>query len=127
MKQDPDTSRAFWAHLEILLRDCPLVIDRPKGSVHPRFSGLIYPLDYGYLAGTTAQDGGGVDCWRGSEKGKGIVGVVLTVDLMKKDVELKLLLDCSPAEIQTVQEFHCSGSMQAFVFPRPGEPDLDRD
>ena len=126
MRQESATDSAFWASLEILLQDCPLVIDRPKGSVHPRFSGVFYPLDYGFLAGSTSQDGGGVDCWRGSKTGQGIVGVVLTVDLMKKDVELKLLLDCSPEEIQTVREFQSSGSMQAFVFPRPGKPDLDR-
>ena len=56
----------FWQALERLLASSTLVIDRPKGSRHPRFPDLVYDVDYGYLAGTTAMDGGGVDVWRGT-------------------------------------------------------------
>ncbi len=43
-----------------------LVIDRPKGSSHPRYPHVIYPLDYGYLENTTSSDGDGIDVWLGS-------------------------------------------------------------
>lgn len=36
---------AFWASLDALVRRCPLVIDRPRGSAHPRYPDFIYPLD----------------------------------------------------------------------------------
>jgi len=32
----------------------PILLDRPKGTVHPRYPDLIYPLDYGYLENTFA-------------------------------------------------------------------------
>ena len=32
-------------------------IDRPIGSFHPRFSDMIYPVNYGYIEGVIAGDG----------------------------------------------------------------------
>lgn len=43
-----------------------IVIDRPKGSAHPRYPNLIYPFDYRYIKDTTAADGEGIDIWVGS-------------------------------------------------------------
>jgi len=56
----------FWTRLEGLVEQSEVVLDRPKGSVHPRRPGIIYPLDYGYLTGTSGGDGDEVDVWRGS-------------------------------------------------------------
>ena len=44
-----------------LLASQALMIDRPKGSIHPRYEDMIYPFDYGYLADTTSGDGIGID------------------------------------------------------------------
>lgn len=57
MKRD-DT---FWRRLDELLERSEIVVDRPRGSRHPRFPEIVYALDYGYLAGTTSTDGEGVD------------------------------------------------------------------
>ena len=53
----------FWQALDQLLARSALVIDRPKGSSHPRFPEMVYPLDYGYLENTASMDGEGVDVW----------------------------------------------------------------
>ena len=58
----------FWGGLAHLIAEHPLVIDRPKGLPHPRFPEVVYPLDYGYLEGTQAIDGGGIDVWRGIQR-----------------------------------------------------------
>ncbi|MBE9475248.1 MAG: inorganic pyrophosphatase, partial [Chloroflexi bacterium] len=55
----------FWEHLERLIEESKIVVDRPKGTAHPQFPEMIYPLDYGYLKGTTSTDGGGLDVWVG--------------------------------------------------------------
>jgi len=55
----------FWSAVDTLIAKPEIVIDRPKGTKHPRFD-FIYPLDYGYLKDTTSHDGGGIDVWRGS-------------------------------------------------------------
>ena len=44
----------FWNALDELVSHSEIVIDRPKGSVHPRFPGFIYRVDYGYLKNTTS-------------------------------------------------------------------------
>ena len=47
----------FWGALEELVRRFPPVVDRPKGSAHPRYPSIHYPLNYGYLNGSTSTDG----------------------------------------------------------------------
>lgn len=108
---DEPADAAFWRAMDELLAGARLVIDRPKHSAHPRYPALVYPLDYGYLEGTTAIDGGGVDVWRGSLAGSRVVGAVATVGLMKRDTELKLLVACTPAEMDLVFAFHNDGSL----------------
>jgi inorganic pyrophosphatase len=44
----------FWSRLDELLATSRLVIDRPKGTRHPRYPEVIFPLDYGYLAARPA-------------------------------------------------------------------------
>ncbi len=101
MKQNP----AFWAALEQLLNSSELIIDRPKGTAHPKYPHLIYPLDYGYLKDSRSMDGGGIDLWRGSGE-QGLDAILCTVDLLKRDSEIKLLLNCTEEEKAIVYAFH---------------------
>jgi inorganic pyrophosphatase len=108
----------FWSALDALLGSARLVIDRPGGSEHPRYSGLRYPFDYGYLEGTRSGDGEGVDVWVGSLVPARLEGVVCTVDVVKRDVELKLLLGCTEAERRAILAFHNSGSQAGILVER---------
>jgi inorganic pyrophosphatase len=114
----PGAGPEFWAALDQLVAACSVVLDRPRGSRHPRYPDLIYPLDYGYLSGTQAGDGGGVDVWMGGSPAGGVTGVLCTVDLPKRDVELKLLLGCTPAEAQAALAFHNDGQQKALLLER---------
>ena len=96
---------AFWQALDDLLAQSRIVIDRPAGSAHPRFPDIVYPLDYGYLEGTASMDGEGIDVWTG-HAGRRLDAVVCTVDLLKRETELKLLIGCTDEEKQTVLSFH---------------------
>lgn len=93
----------FFTNLDRICASARLVVDRPKGSRHPRVPQAVYPVDYGYLDGTTGGDGAGVDVFRGSAEGVGVVGVFLTADPGKRDVEVKVLLDCTGEEIDRAQ------------------------
>jgi inorganic pyrophosphatase len=97
---------AFWQALEQLVETSSVVIERPTGSAHPRYPHMIYPLDYGYLDGTSAMDGGGVDVWRGTLADQTVVAVACTIDLIKADTEMKILIGCTPEEIALVGRFH---------------------
>ncbi len=108
----------FWDYLQRLVDSSQIVLDRPKGSIHPRFGQLQYPVNYGYLAGTTAMDAGGVDIWVGSIDQKQVVGALCTVDLLKRDTELKILYDCTPEEIISILNFMNSGDMRGYYLKR---------
>jgi inorganic pyrophosphatase len=107
----------FWEYIEQLLQECPLVIDRPSGSAHPNYPNLIYPLDYGYLEGSTTVDGAGVDVFVGSQPNRMLSGLFCTVDLHKHDVEIKLLLGCTPEEIRMLSDWLNEASMRAIFLP----------
>lgn len=96
----------FWDTLDRLIASSEIVIDRPKGTRHPKYPDMIYEVDYGYLEGTTSMDGGGIDLWRGSEPTGKLDAIICIVDLWKKDSEIKLLIGCTEAEKEAVMRFH---------------------
>lgn len=61
---------AFWNALDDLLENSEVVIDRPKGTAHPKYPDFIYRVDYGYLKNTASMDGNGIDVWMGSNSNK---------------------------------------------------------
>lgn len=95
----------FWYALDELMNHSEIVIDRPKGSSHPKYPEFIYQVDYGYLKNTSSMDGGGIDIWLGSGERK-IDAIMCIVDLMKKDSEIKILIGCTEEEKSIVYETH---------------------
>ena len=109
---------SFWTHLDTLIRSSALVIDRPKGFSRAHAPSAIYPLDYGYLQGTSSSDGEGIDVWRGSLPEGYLDAVVCTVDVQKRDAEMKLLLGCTTAEKHAICHFHQSAVTAAILVER---------
>lgn len=107
MKLAADTG--YWTALEKLVAENRIVIERPKGSRHPRFPEMIYPLDYGFLEDTNSNDGAEADIWRGSLADNAITGAVCTVDLIKRDSEVKILIGCTSDEIAVIDKFYNTG------------------
>ena len=95
--QNEDNSN-FWHYLDKLVSDSKIIIDRPKGTPHPRYPSYISPLDYGYLENTSSMDGGGIDVWQGSDPSQKLDAIICTVDLTKRDSEIKLLIGCTEDE-----------------------------
>jgi inorganic pyrophosphatase len=112
---DPD----FWTSLDELRRSHALVIDRKKGSRHPSYPEVIYPLDYGYLEGTTSMDGNGIDVWLGSQEELNINGIFCTIDTKKNDAEIKIVIGCSQEEISLIYNLHNGFSQAAIWVSRP--------
>lgn len=112
------SAEAFWQALEELVARSPVVIDRPRGSRHPRYPDMRYEVDYGYLEGTQAADGAGIDVWCGSDDAGRIDAVICTVDLLKHDTEVKLLIGCTEEEKQTVLRFHNNSSLMKGIMVR---------
>ena len=95
----------FWKALDELIEHSEIVIDRPKGTTHPKWPDFVYKLDYGYLKGTSSMDGEGIDVWVGSGE-KQVDAIMCIVDLMKKDSEIKILIGCTEEEKAIVYETH---------------------
>jgi inorganic pyrophosphatase len=107
----------FWVALDQLVSGTRLLIDRPRGSAHPRYPEMIYPLDYGYLDGTKGGDGAGIDVWLGS-LGRQVSGVICQVDLLKRDAEIKILLGCSEEDMETVLRISNESSLSSVIIKR---------
>jgi inorganic pyrophosphatase len=112
-------SDKFWAAIGELVATSEIVIDRPRGSRHPKITEAIYPVDYGYLGGTTGGDGAGVDVWVGSIRPAIVCGVVCTVDSRKRDAEVKILLGCTHEEEAEILAFLNKGLMAAVLVSPP--------
>lgn len=96
----------FWNSLDSLVEQSEIVIDRPKGTVHPRYPEFLYEVDYGYLKGTTSMDGGGIDVWKGTDKEQKLDAIMCIVDLTKKDSEIKILIGCTEEEKERIYRTH---------------------
>ena len=100
-----DYNEDFWNALDELVNTSEIVIDRPKGSAHPRFPDFIYRVDYGYLRNTSSMDGAGIDVWVGSGQ-KTVDAIMCIIDLMKRDSEIKILIGCTEEEKMEVYQTH---------------------
>ncbi len=95
----------FWCAIDELIENSEIVIDRPKGSAHPKYPDFIYRVDYGYLKDTTSMDDAGIDIWLGTAERKADA-IICIVDLMKKDSEIKILIGCTEEEKSLIYETH---------------------
>ena len=77
MKYDSD----FWMAIDKFAESSNIIIDRPKGTAHPRFPDFIYKIDYGYLENTASMDGAGVDVWIGS-RGDNKIDAIMCICLL---------------------------------------------
>ena len=101
-----EQTESFWSALDTLIGESRLVIDRPKNTAHPRYPNFVYPVDYGYLEQTSSMDGGGIDVWLGSDAAHLLDAIVCTVDLKKRDSEIKLIIGCTEQEKELVYQTH---------------------
>jgi inorganic pyrophosphatase len=98
-----------------------VIIDRPKCPHHTHYPDIVYSLDYGYLDGNTSSNDSGIDAWAGASGTRDLSAVILTVDLNKRDAEIKILLGCTEDEIQTILAFHNENDMRATLIRKPKE------
>ena len=98
--------REFWDALDELVAGSEVIIDRPKGTAHPKYPSLVYKIDYGYLKNTSSMDGNGIDVWVGTDGERKIDAIMCIVDLKKKDSEIKILIGCTEEEKRIVYHTH---------------------
>jgi inorganic pyrophosphatase len=115
--QDADTH--FWTTRDRLVASSTLMVDRPRGTTHPRYPDMVYPLDYSYLEGTLSSDRGGIDIWVGSLPDKKVTALICTLDMVKRDSEMKILIGCTPQEAQVILGVHNGDGQAGVLVERP--------
>jgi inorganic pyrophosphatase len=95
----------FWKYLNKLVKENEIIIDRPKGSRHPKYTNMIYEFDYGYIKNTKTTDGSGIDVFRGTLNSKNVNSIICTMDLLKKDIEIKILIGCTIPQKRKIYDF----------------------
>ena len=98
--------RNFLDQMQQLIITNEIIIDRIKDTPHPRYSDMIYPLDYGYVENTFASDGDGIDAWMSNMKQKELTGILCIFDTVNRDAEIKLLIGCTEDDVQFICNFH---------------------
>jgi inorganic pyrophosphatase len=108
----------FWQKIDTLYFSNRLVIAREKGSSHPKYHNLIYPVDYGYLEDTQIEQSEGIAVYKGSGSDYMVTTLVVAADILKKEIDVKLLVGCSPSEEEDILRFLNQTDFQKSVLVR---------
>ena len=81
-----------------------VTVDRPLGSVHPKYPDMHYPINYGYVEGIMAADGEEQDVYiMGVDKAvTEFTGKIVAVVHRKDDVEEKWIV--APEELSFTEK-----------------------
>jgi inorganic pyrophosphatase len=112
-------SNEFWECLNKLVKENDIVIDRPKGTTHPKYDDMVYEIDYGYISNTKTSDGKEIDVFKGSSHNSNVGTILCTIDLLKKDIEIKVLIGCTTGEKEKIYDFLSNSEyMKAIIIER---------
>lgn len=110
----------FWQKIDTLYFSSKLIISRKKNSIHPVYHNLVYPVDYGFLEDTINRDQEGIAVYRGSGSASSIQTLVVAADILKKDIDVKLLVGCTSEEEEEILRFLNQTDFQKSVLIRRG-------
>lgn len=110
----------FWQKMDTLLLSSTCKIDHEKGTSHPVYANLIYPVDYGYLQDTIGTDTQPIHVFRGKKAAMNVGAIVVSADILKKDCEVKLLVGCDEEEMLAILEFLNQTQFQKTILVQRG-------
>ena len=105
----------FWQKIDSLVLSTNIVISQPKGSHHPQYLNMVYPVDYGYLNDTDS-----IKVFKGSIKTSKIEAIMVVGDILKRDLEVKLLMGCTEDEEKNILRFINQTDYQKGILVRRG-------
>ncbi|CAM3684111.1 Inorganic pyrophosphatase [Erysipelothrix urinaevulpis] len=105
----------FWQKIDSLILSTNVVISQEKGSRHSKYINMVYPVNYGYLEDTDA-----IKVFKGSDKRSKVDAVLVVADILKRDLEVKLLWGCTPEEETEILLFINQTDYQKSILVRRG-------
>ncbi len=110
----------FWQKIDMLLLSSDIVIDRKKNTTHPTYNNLVYPVDYGYLKDSMIDSQEHISIYVGSQANAMVEAVIVCADILKKDIEVKLVCGCTEDEENSILEFLNQTDFQKSIIIRRG-------
>ncbi|MBP3891811.1 MAG: Inorganic pyrophosphatase [Solobacterium sp.] len=110
----------FWQKIDTFFLSGNLKVLRKKGETHPKFSNMIYPVDYGRLVDISGTNPEGVSVYLGSNSRNTITAVIVAADILEKSLDVKLVAGCTEEEENAVLHFLNQTDYQKTVLVRRG-------
>lgn len=76
---------------------------------------MVYPVDYGYLTDTDT-----IKVFKGSLKSTKVEAIMIVGDILKRDLEVKLLMGCDEEEEKRILQFINQTDYQKGILVRRG-------
>ncbi len=105
----------FWQKIDSLILSTNVIISQEKGSHHPKYLNMVYPVNYGYLEDTDS-----IKVFKGSDTQSKVDSVMVVADILKRDLEVKLLWSCTEEEEREILEFINQTDYQKGILVRRG-------
>ena len=119
--KDIENNALFWQKLDTLLLSSTIKINRPKGEHHPEYPALIFPVNYGVLKDTSGTGTQEIDIFVGSQKIEKVQAIAVSTDILRKNIEVKLVVGCSNEEVIDILEYLNSVEFQKAVLIHRGD------
>lgn len=110
----------FWQKVDTLYFSSKMVIAYEKGQAHKDFKNLIYPVPYGYLSDLVDDKDLGIAIFKGSLATNTVSALIIAADVLKKDLEPKLLIGCTENEEMDILHFLNQTDLQKTILVRRG-------
>lgn len=115
-----ENNALFWQKLDTILLSSSIVIDFPKGTHHPVFTALTYPVDFAHLEDAFENTNSRrLSVYRGSGEHK-VVGIVISADVLEKECFVTVLVGCDEKERHDVLEFMNQMECQKCIYVTRG-------
>lgn len=108
----------FWQKLDTLIFSLEYKKVRSVGDVHPQYSNLVYPIEYGYLVDTDQEGAVVSKVFKGSLSSRKIESIIVGVDILQKGMDIKLMVGCTQEEEMTCLEFLNQTAFQKTILIR---------
>ena len=100
------TKTDFWSQLDVLVKESSIIIDIPKGTINNSFPNGPSSFNYGHLENTSSMDNEDIDIYIGSDSNRIINAIICTIDLIKRESEIKILYGCNEKETNEIESIY---------------------
>ncbi len=116
--QDLFNNAYFWQKVDTLYYSSKMVIAYDKGQTHKEYKNLVYPVQYGYLSDLVNGNNLGIAIFKGSLSSSSVGSLIIAADVLKKDLEPKLLIGCTEEEEMDILHFLNQTDLQKTILVR---------